>query len=59
MKGWKTAALAAGVTLLGAAQKFFESVEMSADTQGIVLMVIGGLIAAARAVTSTPMFKSE
>lgn len=59
MKGWKTAAVAAGITVLGALQAFFQSVEMEPATQGYVLMGIGGLMAALRAVTSSAMFTQE
>ena len=59
MKGWKTALAAMLVTVVGAAEQFFGAVEMNPDTQGYVLMGIGVLMAALRAVTSTPLFKDE
>ena len=59
MKGYKTAAVALAITVLGGVQAFFQSVEMDTETQGWVLMGIGGVMAALRAVTSSPMFSSD
>ena len=59
MKGWKTALAAALITVVGAAQTFFQSVEMDTETQGYVLMGIGVAMAGLRAVTSSPIFTDE
>lgn len=59
MRGWKTALAALLVTMLGAAQTFFEAVEMDGDTQGYVLMGIGVGMAALRALTTTPIFRDD
>jgi len=59
MRGWKTALSAFLITTVGASQTFFESVTMDADTQGYVLMGIGVLMAALRALTSTPIFQDN
>jgi|DEB0MinimDraft_3_1074331.scaffolds.fasta_scaffold569023_2 hypothetical protein len=59
MRGWKTALSAFLITTVGAAQAFFESVDMDTETQGYVLMGIGVVMAALRAVSSTPIFQDR
>ena len=57
MKGWRTIAVSIGIIVLGAAQSVAEVIPMSESTGGIVLMVIGGLMAALRAVSTTALGK--
>jgi len=59
MRGWKTALAALLVTIFGALQSFFETVEMDNETQGYVLMGIGTGMAVLRALTSTPIFQDD
>lgn len=60
MKGWKTAGVAALITIAGAAQTFFESVTFADEaTSGYVLMAIGMVMAGLRAVTTSPIFSEE
>jgi len=60
MKGWKTAAVAALITVAGAAQTFFSSVTFADEqTGGYVMMAIGMIMAGLRAITSSPIFHDE
>lgn len=59
MKGWKTAAFALAVTVLGGVQAFFQSVEMDTETQGYILMGIGAAVAGLRAVSTTAIFQGD
>lgn len=60
LNGWKTALVSLLITIFGAVQAFLtESVEMSSETNGIVMMAIGAVMAILRYMTTTPIFKSD
>ena len=60
MRGWKTALVSLLITIFGAVQAFLsESVEMSSETNGIVMMAIGAVMAILRYITTTPIFQTD
>lgn len=61
MQGWKTLSFALAVAVAGVAQAFDWATVVPQDKtwSGIAMVAVGGVIAALRAVTSTPVGVSK
>ena len=57
--GYKTAIVALLITLFGALETFDFTAFLTPETAGIVVTVIGIIMFILRAVTKTPLFKSN
>ena len=59
LSGFKTFLVALGLTIFGALETFDFTQYLSADNAGYVTTAIGVIMFLLRAVTKTPVFKSE
>lgn len=59
IKGWKTALFGLLLTIFGALEAYDFTQLLDADNAGIAASVVGVIVLILRALTSTPMGKSE
>jgi len=59
LKGWKTLTVALAITVFGALEAFDFTAFLTADIAGYVTTGIGIVMFVLRALTTTPLLKSE